>query len=409
METKNVDVNTIKNDIKNYRFVSIKDFFDLVEKYNESVVLESFKDIFSNISKREILKKYFDVYIYNNTDLKTFNKNVYQSMCNEYGEDRIIMFLTELPDDLKKENAFICSMFEEWMSEDNDYSDTYTGEYTRNSTNEYLKEIGIFPLLTPEEEYVLFLKVKNGDAIARKIFIESNLRLVVSIAKKYQSIIAGTMLSFLDLIQEGNSGLIIAVDKFDIERNYKFSTYATWWIRQAITRAIADQSKTIRIPVHMQEKISKYSKTTEQLTYYLDRQPTNEEISQATGISREALYNIQTTIHANDFIYLDASMNEDSEDTMDEIISNPEDLTVEETAINSDLRSKMLEVVDSLSQKEAEVIKLRNGFYGRIYTLQEIANEYDVTRARIGQIENKALRKLKHPTRSNKVKDFYYN
>lgn len=408
METKKIDINTIKENINNYRFVSIKDFFDLADKYSEIAVLNVFKDIFSNLSKNEIIEKYFDIYIYINTDLTKFNEKDFKEMCHKYGEERIIMFLSELPDNLKRKSIFITSMFDMLLDEEKYNNDL--NEYISDPVRQYLKEIGEIPLLTLEEEHDLFLKVKDGDVSAKKKFIESNLRLVVSIAKKYLTSIIGTTMTLLDLIQEGNFGLMKAVDKFEIERNYKFSTYATWWIRQSITRAIADQSRTIRIPVHMQEDINKINRVERNLTIELGREPTIEEISEKTGIKVDKIYEILITSNANDFVHLDATVADDTDATISEVISDSDDILPENEAVNSELRVKMEEVIKSLNWREAEVIKRRFGFAdGRTHTLEEVGQMFGVTRERVRQIENKAIRKLRSPSRSKKLKDFYYN
>jgi len=265
----------------------------------------------------------------------------------------------------------------------------------------FLKEIGKIKLLTYEEENELAIRMVNGDGEAKKELIESNLRLVVSIAKKY----IGRGMHFLDLIQEGNLGLIKAVDKFDQTKGYKFSTYATWWIRQAITRAIADQARTIRIPVHMVETINKLIRTSRHLLQTLGREPTPEEIADELEMPvekvREALKVAQEPIS------LETPVGEEDESNLGTFIPDEDALSPAEQAADVLLREHIEEVMDTLTPREAKVLKLRFGLQdGRMRTLEEVGKEFDVTRERIRQIEAKALRKLRHPSRSKKLKDF---
>ena len=265
----------------------------------------------------------------------------------------------------------------------------------------FLKEIGKIKLLTYEEENELAIRMVNGDGEAKKELIESNLRLVVSIAKKY----IGRGMHFLDLIQEGNLGLIKAVEKFDQTKGYKFSTYATWWIRQAITRAIADQARTIRIPVHMVETINKLIRTSRHLLQTLGREPTPEEIADELEMPvekvREALKVAQEPIS------LETPVGEEDESNLGTFIPDEDALSPAEQAADVLLREHIEEVMDTLTPREAKVLKLRFGLQdGRMRTLEEVGKEFDVTRERIRQIEAKALRKLRHPSRSKKLKDF---
>ncbi len=265
----------------------------------------------------------------------------------------------------------------------------------------FLKEIGKIKLLTYEEENELATRMVNGDAEAKKQLIESNLRLVVSIAKKY----IGRGMHFLDLIQEGNLGLIKAVEKFDQTKGYKFSTYATWWIRQAITRAIADQARTIRIPVHMVETINKLIRTSRHLLQTLGREPTPEEIAAELEMPVEKVREVLKV--AQEPISLETPVGEEDESNLGTFIPDEDALSPAEQAADVLLREHIEEVMKTLTPREAKVLKLRFGLQdGRMRTLEEVGREFDVTRERIRQIEAKALRKLRHPSRSKRLKDF---
>ncbi len=265
----------------------------------------------------------------------------------------------------------------------------------------YLKEIGKVPLLTAEEEIDLAIRIEEGDESARKKLAESNLRLVVSIAKRY----VGRGMSFLDLIQEGNLGLIKAVEKFDYTKGFKFSTYATWWIRQAITRAIADQARTIRIPVHMVETINKVKKTASKLLHENGREPTDEEIAEKLDMTVEKVRDIQRV--SQEPVSLDTPIGEEEDSHLGDFIPDDEAVTPADAASSLMLKEELIGALDTLNDREARVLSLRFGLDdGRPRTLEEVGKEFDVTRERIRQIEAKALRKLRHPSRSKKLKDF---
>ncbi len=265
----------------------------------------------------------------------------------------------------------------------------------------YLREIGKIPLLTFDEELDLAKKVLDGDEEAKQKLCESNLRLVVSIAKKY----VGRGMLFLDLIQEGNMGLIKAVEKFDYTKGYKFSTYATWWIRQAITRAIADQARTIRIPVHMVETINKLIRTSRHLLQQLGREPTPEEIAEEMEISVEKVSEIQKI--AQDPVSLETPIGEEDDSHLGDFIQDEDSPAPQDSAAYTLLKEQLEEVMNTLTPREAKVLKLRFGLEdGRARTLEEVGKEFKVTRERIRQIEAKALRKLRHPSRSKKLKDY---
>ena len=266
----------------------------------------------------------------------------------------------------------------------------------------YLKEIGRVPLLNPEDEPEIARRIKAGDEEAKNVLISSNLRLVVSIAKKY----VGRGLLFLDLIQEGNMGLVKAVEKFDHTKGFKFSTYATWWIRQAITRAIADQARTIRIPVHMVETINKLTRIQRQLVQDLGREPSAEEIAVKMGnISPEKVREIQKI--ALEPVSLETPIGEEDDSHLGDFIEDKEATSPDEYANNQLLKDEINNVLKGLTEREEKVLRLRFGLLdGRTRTLEEVGREFNVTRERIPQIEAKALRKLKHPTRSKRLRDF---
>ena len=265
----------------------------------------------------------------------------------------------------------------------------------------YLKEIGRVPLLTPEEETALAIRIIEGDMRAKQRLSEANLRLVVSIAKRY----VGRGMQFLDLIQEGNLGLIKAVEKFDYTKGFKFSTYATWWIRQAITRAIADQARTIRIPVHMVETINKVKKVSSQLLHKNGHEPTAEEIAEELEMPVEKVREIMRV--AQEPVSLETPIGEEEDSHLGDFIPDDDAPAPADAASHTLLKEQLEEVLGSLTDREAKVLRLRFGLEdGRPRTLEEVGKEFDVTRERIRQIEAKALRKLRHPSRSKKLKDF---
>ena len=265
----------------------------------------------------------------------------------------------------------------------------------------YLKEIGKISLLSQEEEQELSKRVAAGDEKAKNILAESNLRLVVSIAKRY----VGRGLLFLDLIQEGNIGLMKAVEKFDYDKGYKFSTYATWWIRQAITRALADQARTIRVPVHMVETINKMARIERQMTLELNREPTDQELSKKMGLSVDKIAEIRKI--SQDPVSLETPIGEEDDSHLGDFIQDEDSPAPHDAASYTLLREQLEEVMNTLTPREAKVLKLRFGLEdGKARTLEEVGREFDVTRERIRQIEAKALRKLRHPSRSKKLRDY---
>jgi RNA polymerase primary sigma factor len=265
----------------------------------------------------------------------------------------------------------------------------------------YLKEIGKVPLLSAEEEIELAKRMEEGDQDAKKRLAEANLRLVVSIAKRY----VGRGMLFLDLIQEGNLGLIKAVEKFDCSKGFKFSTYATWWIRQAITRAIADQARTIRIPVHMVETINKLSRYQRQLTLELNREPTDEELGKKMGMPVEKVREVIKI--AQDPVSLETPIGEEDDSHLGDFVKDERSMSPEEYTIHEMLKDEISDILLTLTEREEQVLRLRFGLDdGSCKTLEEVGQMFGVTRERIRQIEAKALRKLRHPSRSRKLKDF---
>ena len=279
--------------------------------------------------------------------------------------------------------------------------DVLEGVSTEDPVRMYLKEIGNVPLLTTEQEVELAKRVEAGDEEAKKQLTEANLRLVVSIAKKY----VGRGMPFLDLIQEGNMGLMKAVDKFDYTKGYKFSTYATWWIRQAITRGIADTGRTIRVPVHMVETINKTLRMTRTLLQELGREPTPEEVAERLNVSVSRVREVLKI--SRDPVSLDTPIGEEDDSHLGDFIEDDSALSPADSAAFSMLRAELATALESLTDRERQVVKLRFGLEdGRARTLEEVGKEFNVTRGRIRQIEAKALRKLRHPSRSKRLKDF---
>ena len=283
--------------------------------------------------------------------------------------------------------------------------DDLTSESKDMSVNDnvrmYLKEIGRISLLSLEEEQEISHRIAAGDEEAKKTLAESNLRLVVSIAKRY----VGRGLLFLDLIQEGNIGLMKAVEKFDFEKGYKFSTYATWWIRKAITRALADHARTIRVPVHMVETINKMARIERQLALDLNREPSEEEIAKKMGLSLDKIIEIKKI--SQDPVSLETPIGEEDDSHLGDFLADERTMSPEEYTTYEMLKEELKGVLETLTKREEEVLELRFGLYdGTCHTLEEVGKKFGVTRERIRQIEAKALRKLRHPSRAKKLKDF---
>lgn len=318
----------------------------------------------------------------------------------EYLEARNIVVLN-LSDDEEEPNDDLLLQMESDVESQNETIAASTAAMSDDPVKLYLKEIGSYPLLSIADEIELAKKIEKGDNIAKKTLAESNLRLVVSIAKRY----VGRGLSFLDLIQEGNLGLIKAVDKFDYTKGYKFSTYATWWIRQAITRSIADQSRTIRIPVHMSEVINKTYRVSRNLLQELGREPTEQELSDAMNLPIEKVREILKV--SADPISLDTPIGEEDDSHLGDFIKDDSIVGPEDAAAYSVLQDQISKLLDTLTEREQRVLVLRFGLKdGRTRTLEEVGKEFNVTRERIRQIEAKALRKLRHPSRARMLKGY---
>lgn len=314
-----------------------------------------------------------------------------------------IVVLDPIGDDEDPDDDELSKVEEDTEDEDDEkklvYAPSLSG--SEDPVHLYLKEIGNYPLLTIEEEVSLSKRIENGDEEAKNILAESNLRLVVSIAKKY----VGRGLSFLDLIQEGNLGLIKAVEKFDYTKGFKFSTYATWWIRQAITRSIADQSRTIRIPVHMSEIINRTYRASRSLLQTLGREPTEQELAEEVNLPIEKVREVLKI--SSDPVSLDTPIGEEDDSHLGDFIKDEAVMGPEEAASYSILKDQIAKLLDTLTEREQRVLILRFGLSdGRTRTLEEVGKEFNVTRERIRQIEAKALRKLRHPSRAKMLKGY---
>ena len=330
------------------------------------------------------------------TQLGDANPDQIEEVFDEFESIGVNVFSEEL----EEPNFEDLEEVEEIKIEDMDVTN-FDGINVDDPVRMYLREIGKIPLLTYEQELDLAQKVLEGDEEAKQKLAESNLRLVVSIAKKY----VGRGMLFLDLIQEGNMGLIKAVEKFDYTKGFKFSTYATWWIRQAITRAIADQARTIRIPVHMVETINKLIRTSRDLLQRLGREPTPEEISKEIELPVEKVLEIQKI--AQDPVSLETPIGEEDDSHLGDFIQDDDSPAPQDSVAYTLLKEQLEEVMNTLTPREAKVLKLRFGLEdGKARTLEEVGKEFMVTRERIRQIEAKALRKLRHPSRSKKLKDY---
>ncbi|MBE6114627.1 MAG: RNA polymerase sigma factor RpoD [Erysipelotrichaceae bacterium] len=372
---------------------------DLKGEFKELAKKDGFipqKDIFASIEHLELNEDELD-------DLMVWFRNENIKIVDELEPGMI--------DDLNQDDVFLdddISVMDDEFAEDDtlsliDPSIVASGNIKVNDpVKMYLKEIGRVSLLNPDDEPEIARRIQAGDEEAKRILIASNLRLVVSIAKKY----VGRGMLFLDLIQEGNMGLVKAVEKFDYTKGFKFSTYATWWIRQAITRAIADQARTIRIPVHMVETINKLTRVQRQLVQELGREPTAEEIAnKMENITPEKVREIQKI--ALEPVSLETPIGEEDDSHLGDFIEDKDALSPDEYANNQLLKDEINEVLQGLTDREEKVLRLRFGLYdGRTRTLEEVGKEFNVTRERIRQIEAKALRKLKHPTRSKRLRDF---
>ena len=403
---------SINNEEKKEKKKDVKDAINLIdnarmahkEKQEEEKKEQEKKT--SNGKKQEDIQKII-------TDLKSKGKITYGELASKLGEanadqiDEVFNALENsgidvLKDDIEdiEPDAEDLEEVENIDIEDIDV-DNLEGVSIDDPVRMYLREIGKIPLLTYDQELDLAKKILQGDEAAKQKLAESNLRLVVSIAKKY----VGRGMLFLDLIQEGNMGLIKAVEKFDYTKGYKFSTYATWWIRQAITRAIADQARTIRIPVHMVETINRLIRTSRQLLQQNGREPTPEEIAKEMDVSVQRVLEIQKI--AQDPVSLETPIGEEDDSHLGDFIQDEDSPSPQDAASYTMLREQLDEVMSTLTPREAKVLRLRFGLDdGKARTLEEVGKEFQVTRERIRQIEAKALRKLRHPSRSKKLKEY---
>lgn len=353
--------------------------------YDLNELIESAKGNMTDLDKdQNDIDKYGDFYSNEQLD------EIYESIKNTKNVEDMD---SDDVDDLEKELEQIISS--------EDIEKMQEGLSIDDPVRMYLKEIGRVPLLSVEQEQILAQKMKEGDEKAKNSIVEANLRLVVSIAKKHLN----KGMAFLDLIQEGNLGLMKAVEKFDSSKGYKFSTYATWWIRQAITRAIADQARTVRIPVHMVETIHKVSRVSRQLLQEYGREPTPEEIAEKIGMTADKVRD--TMKYALDPISLETPIGEEEDSHLGDFIPDEDSPAPAEAASYTLLKEQINEVLHTLTPREEQVLKLRFGLEdGRTRTLEEVGKEFDITRERIRQIEAKALRKLRHPSRSKRLKDY---
>ena len=411
MKNSNINFNSMLEQIKKYDVVTIRDFFDLIKKYDKSDVLNCFKHIFNSSIEEEIIKKYFDVFLYFTIGTKIPDEITFNNLCIRYGDDKIISYLSQISSDMSEElkdesNIILDESLDNKDIDDYDYNeDNYDIDSDSvESIRLYLKEIGSIPMLNDAKTKELFEKYSKGDKKARKLLIESNLRLVVSVAKHYFNSTYGFHL--LDLIQEGNTGLMRAVDKFDVTRGYKFSTYATWWIRQAITRSIADTSKPIRIPVHMTEIINRVQKMERILTVELGRTPTDKEIASKLGYTVDKVAEAKKVAFISAVASLDVPIGQDDDDNSlldcipdTETYGNPE-----ESLLRLNSSDELNDLLSHLSERDRNIIKYRYGIAdGNVHTLQEAGDKYGITRERVRQIEERDLLKLRRLV-SNKTR-----
>ena len=409
----------IINEIKNIKVFDLRKYYELIEKYGEKNVITAFRTLLVNSknddSKMRILQKYSYAYITIDIENLVIDKNSYKKLCNKYGEDNVDKYIIEyeeigtnakISDNISKILDFLVKDEEEKEENitDNDFNnDVIVDDYTDDSVKQYLKEIGKIPTFSEDEEKEIFRKYNNAIDEKEKIKIKqeivtANLKLVVSIAKKYVK----PSYSILDVIQDGNIGLMKAIDKYDLNRGYKFSTYATWWIKQSITRALSEKSRIIRLPVHICELIRKVSAVREKIAYELGREPNDDELAKSLGISVQRLKEVTTSI--NDPISLQTPVGEDDDESIESFVPD-ETHSIEEDYYKIELKDLFSDIFSTLSPREQKVIKLRFGIDNdKILTLEEVGNVLGVTRERVRQIESKVLRKL---NRNKDLRSFY--
>ena len=414
-------MNKIINEISNIKIFNLIEYNDLISKYGIKDVNLAFQNILDRSTKKQgLIRKYSVAFIVNDIISQTKTNNIYGFLCNKYDQDTIDNFISEyelLNLSFIDENVFndllsAAVSYEELnnsLAEEDVNNDSSDGIYycsDDDSVSMYLKEMGSLSLLTTEEEKKTAIAAKQGDEKARNKLIESNLRLVVSIAKRYQN----RNLSLLDLIQEGNLGLMRAVEKFDPYKGYKFSTYATWWIRQCITRALSDTSSTIRIPVHAYELFGKIKRAERSIPVIGDREPTDEEIADYLNMNVSKIKEAKVARRKLNLVSLETPIKNDG-DRDESVVKDfvpSEESNPEEIAYDKALKEAIQEALATLTPREQEVLNLRFGLTngGKVYTLEEIGNGLGVTRERVRQIENKALRKLKAPSKRKKLDGF---
>ena len=400
----------IINEIKNIKVFDLRKYYELIEKYGEKNVITAFRTLLVNSknddSKMRILQKYSYAYITIDIENLVIDKNSYKKLCNKYGEDNVDKYIIEyeeigtnakISDNISKILDFLVKDEEEKEENitNNDFNnDVIVDDYTDDPVKQYLKEIGKIPTFSEDEEKEIFRKYNNAIDEKEKIkisqeIVTANLKLVVSIAKKYVK----PSYSILDVIQDGNIGLMKAIDKYDLNRGYKFSTYATWWIKQSITRALSEKSRMIRLPVHICELIRKVTANREKLAYELGREPSDDELAKSLGISVQRLKEVTTSI--NDPISLQTPVGEEDDESIESFVPD-ETHSIEEDYYKIELKDLFSDIFSTLSPREQKVIKLRFGIDNdKILTLEEVGNVLGVTRERVRQIESKVLRKLK--------------
>lgn len=418
----------LMKDISGIKNFSLKNYYELTDKYGKKEVISAFRNLLKHNEDRTfyILKKYIFAYIAIEFEWTNIDNKAYINLCKKYGDENIDKFIME-SDDLNRNDKisnnvskildFLVNNDEMQFNKDKEENDNNVEDveenvvtFSNDLVKEYLKEVGSISLLTIEEEREAFKKYNSTSDEKEKIriknkIIEANLRLVISIAKKYKN--NSTNYSFIDIIQDGNTGLMTAVDRYDFTRGYKFSTYATWWIRQAITRSMADHSRMIRVPVHLSDLMRKISITKTNLYFHLGREASKEEIANFMNISVEKLNEVERAFLTLETASLQAPVGEEEDYTLSDFIPD-ENPSVEDEYNKLELAETLKDVLGELSDRESEVIKYRFGFYDdKVYTLEEVGNMLGVTRERIRQIERKALKKLSHPSRSKKLKVFY--
>lgn len=408
----------IINEISNIKALNLKEYNKLIIKYGINDVNMAFEQMLNLSTKKQgLLKLYSTAFIVIDISSQDKKNNIYGFLCNKYDQDTVDKFISEyellnlsfIEDNKINELLNAAVDFEEekenLVIDDETNSEIFNVEdsYTNiDPVKTYLKEIGSIPLLTADEEKEVALAVLNGDEKARKKLIESNLRLVVSVAKHY----INRGLTFLDLIQEGNVGLIKAVEKFNPYRGNKFSTYATWWIRQAITRGIIDTSNTIRIPVHTNELINKISRAERDILINTGNEPSDKELADYLKVDIEKIREIRKMLSNASLISLETPVGEEEDSYLGDFVPSTDD-DPEEIACKEALNDAVKEVLSTLTPREQKVLELRFGFSdGKIYTLEDVGEMLGVTRERVRQIEGKALRKLGHPLRIKNLKAF---